>query len=138
MTELILITYGQIGSEMLNAAMHIMIADTTRIQTISIYDEPDIAEHAASELEKALVKFGDDASYLIMTDLHGSTHFNVASRYLEESRIALVSGLNLPMLLRVLNHRDEDITTLLHFAEEGGVMGINALNMTSIDSRGRM
>ena len=138
MTELILITYGQIGSEMLNAAMHIMNADTTKIQTISIYDEPDIAEHVASELEKALGKFGRDTSYLIMTDLHGSTHFNVASKYLEESRIALVSGLNLPMLLRVLNHRDEDITTLLHYAEEGGVMGINGLNMTSIDSRGRM
>jgi PTS system ascorbate-specific IIA component len=138
MTELILITYGQIGSEMLNAAMHIMNADTTKIQTISIYDEPDIAEHVASELEKALARFGHDTSYLIMTDLHGSTHFNVASRYLEESRIALVSGLNMPMLLRVLNHRDEDITTLLHFAEEGGVMGISGLNMTSIDSRGRV
>ena len=138
MTGIILITYGQIGGEMLNAALHIMNADTAQIETISIYDEPDISEYVADAIEKALAKFGKDSRCLIMTDLHGSTHYNVASKYLEESKIALVSGLNLPMLLRILNHRDEDIESLLHYAEEGGVMGISTLNTTSIDSRGRM
>jgi PTS system ascorbate-specific IIA component len=135
MTGLIIITYGQIGGDMLNAALHIMNADTTQIETISIYDEPDVSETVEEGIKKALLKFGKDSKCLIMTDLHGSTHFNVASKYLEQSKTALVSGLNLPMLLRVLNHRDEDIETLLQYAEEGGVMGISSLNMTSIQVR---
>ena len=47
---------------------------------------------------------------------------------LSTHRVALVSGLNLPMLLRVLNHREENLVTLSHYAEEGGVIGISTIS----------
>ena len=138
MTSLILITYGQIGQEMLDAASHILGQQIEQVALISVYDQSDTADSTPGQIEDALDRFAANGSCLIMTDLHGSTHFNVACRYLKESHIALVSGLNLPMLLRVLNHRDEKIEDIIHYAEAGGTMGISSLNMTSIEGRERM
>jgi mannose/fructose-specific phosphotransferase system component IIA len=138
MTGILLITYGHIGKEILQAASHILGQDVEDIVLVSVYDQTTTTDSLPAQIEGALQRIGENTPCLIMTDLHGCTHFNVASRYLQQSHVALVSGLNLPMLLRVLNHRDEDIDSLLHYAEAGGTMGISSLNMTSIEKKERM
>jgi PTS system mannose-specific IIA component len=125
MTGIILITYGGIGEELLQAATHIMNQPAKEIELIAVYDQSTTADELPGQLQQALDHLGDSEQYLILADLHGCTHFNIARQFVEESRVALVSGVNLPMLLRVLCHRDENLNTLCHYAEEGGVMGIS-------------
>jgi mannose/fructose-specific phosphotransferase system component IIA len=125
MTGLILLTYGQIGDELLKAATHIMNMPVEHIQVISVYDQPDTADKLPPHLEKAIAQCGAESQCLILTDLHGCTHFNIARKFVDPSHVAIVSGLNLAMLLRVLSHQDEHLLTLSHYAEEGGVMGIS-------------
>ena len=128
MTGLILLAYGQIGHELLNAAAHIMNTQVKQVRVINVYDQPDTADKLPADILQAIEQLGTAEQCLILSDLHGCTHFNIARKFVEQSRVALVSGLNLPMLLRVLNHRDENLMTLSHYAEEGGVMGISTIS----------
>ena len=125
MTSIILLTYGQIGDELLKAATHIMNMPIENIQMISVYDQADTADKLPAHLEQAIEQSGSENQCLILTDLHGCTHFNIARKFVDPSHVALVSGLNLAMLLRVLNYQDENLVTLSPCAEEGGVMGIS-------------
>jgi len=128
MTGLILLAYGQIGDELLNAAIHIMKHSVEKIEVIRVYDNSDTADELPALLQQTIEQMGTVGQCLILADLHGCTHFNIARRFVEHSRVALVSGLNLPMLLRVLNHREENLVTLSHYAEEGGVIGISTIS----------
>ena len=128
MTGLILLAYGQIGDELLNAAIHIMKHSVEKIEVIRVYDNSDTADELPALLQRTIEQMGTVGQCLILVDLHGCTHFNIARRFVEHSRVALVSGLNLPMLLRVLNHREENLVTLSHYAEEGGVIGISTIS----------
>ena len=128
MTGLILLTYGKIGHELLAAAAHILNQSVEQIKVISVYDQSDTADTLPAKIHQAIEQLKKNSQCLILVDLHGCTHFNIARKVAEQSRIALVSGLNLPMLLRVLSHRDEDLVTLSHYAEEGGVMGISTIS----------
>jgi len=125
MTGIILITYGGIGEELLKAATHIMNQPVEEIELVAVYDQSTTADELPVQLQQAIEHLVDCEQCLMLADLHGCTHFNIARQFVEESRVALVSGVNLPMLLRVLCHRDEDLITLCHYAEEGGVMGIS-------------
>ena len=128
MTGVILLTYGQAGHELLKAATHIMNHTAEQVKVISVYDQSDTADKLPAQLQHTIEQMGASDQYLILADLHGCTHFNIARKFVEHSRVTLVSGLNLPMLLRVLNHREENLVTLSHYAEEGGVIGISTIS----------
>ena len=128
MTGIILLTYGRIGYELLEAAGHIMNQSVKQIKVINVYDDPDTADNLPGQIENAIEQLESAGQCLILTDLRGCTHYNIARQFVEPPRVSLVSGLNLPMLLRLLCHRDENLVTLSHFAEEGGVMGISTIS----------
>jgi mannose/fructose-specific phosphotransferase system component IIA len=125
MTGFILLTYGRIGYEILEAAGHIMNESVEQIKVINVYDDPDTADNLPGQIEKAIEQLKAAGQCLILTDLRGCTHFNIARQFVEPAKVSLVSGLNLPMLLRLLYNRDENLVTLSNFAEEAGVMGIS-------------
>jgi PTS system ascorbate-specific IIA component len=70
----------------------------------------------------ATVDEGDGV--LLLADLYGATPCNVATRLIEPGRIELVAGVNLPMLLRLLTHRDGDLDTLVRRVVGGAGDGV--------------
>ena len=128
MTHIILLTYGKVGQSLLDAASHIMDMTINHVQIVSVVDQPDTADKLPALLQLATESSDSENEHLILVDLHGCTHFNIARKLVAPLRVALVSGLNLAMLLRVLNHQDENLFTLSQYAEEGGVMGISIIN----------
>jgi PTS system ascorbate-specific IIA component len=63
---------------------------------------------------------------LVLTDIFGSTPSNIAASLAEDGRIAVVAGLNLPMLVRVLNYPEDPLEGLTEKAIVGGNRGILA------------
>ena len=61
---------------------------------------------------------------MILTDIFGATPANLALKLLAPGRVEGLTGVNLPMLLRALNYRDRDLSTLLVRARDGGRDGI--------------
>jgi PTS system ascorbate-specific IIA component len=61
---------------------------------------------------------------LILTDAFGSTPSNIAHRIAQRSRANVISGVNLPMLIRIFNYCSDSLDSLTQKAAEGGIRGI--------------
>ena len=61
---------------------------------------------------------------IFITDAYGSTPGNIAQQLADENKAPLISGVNLPMIIRLLNYRDEDIGVLVEKAIDGANKGI--------------
>lgn len=122
-TGLLLITHGRLGQELLDTVTMIMCQCPLQVKTISIKGDcnPDeeymAARNACNELD-----LGDGV--LVMTDLYGSTPSNIATRLLECCNTRVISGVNVPMLLRILNYPDTDLDRLADIAIEGAHSGV--------------
>lgn len=123
MTGIILISYAGIGQALVNAASHILGEPAAHIECISIHDTPGTVDELPDQITEAINRL-DRTQYLILVDLPGSTHFNVTRGFTRQQNTAMLTGLNLPMLLRVLTHQENDLDELLHYGSDGGIQGI--------------
>jgi PTS system ascorbate-specific IIA component len=122
-TGIILLSYGNIASELLHAASHILGEPFAKVECIPIYDSTDTIDRLPNQIEEAMVRL-DCPHYLILVDLPGSTHFNVARGFTRHGNVAILTGLNLPMLLRVITHREDNIDELLQYSSDGAIQGV--------------
>ena len=68
---------------------------------------------------------------LVLTDVIGATPANVAQRLVNDKDAQLVAGVNLPMLLRTVCYRHEDLQALTRRALDGGTQGVMQLSSSS-------
>ena len=122
MTGIVLVTHNGLGEAMRHEAEHIL-GRTINLTTVAVSYRAD-PESSLNELRAALAACGDVGGTLVLTDLPGATPHNLASRAAADGKIPVVSGLNLPMLLKVINHIDEPAGQLAAQALEGGQQGI--------------
>lgn len=86
-------------------------------------DPDSLAGHAA----ELVAQIDDGDGVLVLTDLYGSTPSNVARRLVGSRHVRVVAGLNLPMLIRVLNYPRLPLDALVAKAVSGGLDGIFAV-----------
>jgi len=127
MIGVLLVTHGEIGTALLASASQILGAPPAQVMTLSVWrqDDPDDLILRARELLEQ-IDAGDGV--LILTDIFGATPGNVVSRLLEDDHIEGVSGVSLPMLLRVLTSRNGSITAAVKRAVSGGADGVVHMN----------
>jgi mannose PTS system EIIA component len=131
MIGVLLVTHGEIGTALLHSASQILGADQPQVATLSVWrqDDPDDLILRARELVDS-IDAGDGV--LILTDIFGATPGNVVSRLLEDGRIEGVSGVSLPMLLRVLTGRNGSdkgkLSAAVERAKSGGADGVVHMN----------
>jgi PTS system ascorbate-specific IIA component len=122
---LLLITHNDLGRQLLQTAAGILDHNPVRAKTIAVPAEcnPDKIAVAAGKLCRELDQ-GDGV--LVLTDLYGSTPSNIANRLLNEYNVLIISGVNIPMLLRVLNYPSLSLEELGNKAMSGAHDGIMA------------
>ena len=120
---LLLITHDKLGSKLLDTAAMILGNAPLNTMTIDVPGDsnPDTVYADASAACAALDQ-GDGV--LVLTDLYGSTPSNIATRLLDGNKVLVVSGLNVPMLVRVLNYASCSLDELASKAESGARDGI--------------
>lgn len=119
---LLLITHGEIGTAIHNAAISVLGSSTLRTEILAVNngDNPDDINARALALATRL-DTGDGV--LVLTDMYGSTPSNIACR-LNGLNVMVLSGLNLPMLIRILNYPAESLSELAGKALDAGLAGI--------------
>ncbi len=122
MTGIVLVTHNGLGEVIRHEAEHIL-GRTVNLTTVAVSYRAD-PEASLSELRTAMAASADAGGTLVLTDLPGATPHNLASRAAVENGVPVVSGLNLPMLLKVINHVDEPADELAGRACEGGQQGV--------------
>lgn len=126
--KILLVTHEAIGESLLNV-VKTTLADEVPIpiKTIAVAADAD-PESIIARIQAELDHISDDKDILILTDLFGATPCNIAQNLKHENALKIVSGLNLPMLLRVINYAELPLEQLVEKAISGGQDGIRCCN----------
>jgi PTS system ascorbate-specific IIA component len=121
---LLLLTHAGLGGALVGAARGVVGALPLRIevQEFANGDDPEQYAHRAA---RAMRDLDDGMGVLLLVDLYGATPSNVAAAIGRQGTATRrVSGLNLPMLLRVLNYPEQSLDELATTAAAGARSGV--------------
>ncbi len=123
---LLVISHNNIGEQLCAAASSILKQNMPPISQISIPSElePEVLGQYADTVRNLMQQQDTGEGVLVLTDVHGATPDNLARYFCNECNAVVVSGINLPMLLRVLNYAHQSIGQLCETAISGGKTGI--------------
>ena len=128
---LLIITHGDIGNSLLDTAVVVLGACPMQTRTLGIPMASD-PEQLQQQAMQPIEELEQGEGVLILTDLYGSTPSNIACR-LKSEKVAVITGLNLPMLIRVLNYPNLDLFALAEKAMGGGRDGIVPCMLRSVE-----
>jgi PTS system ascorbate-specific IIA component len=120
----LLMTHESVGQALVKAARHVLPKLPLRVATVEVpaRADPDVMRTLTAKHARELDQ-GDGV--LVLADLYGATPCNIGlSLGTVGLKLRCVSGLNLPMLLRVLNYADKPLDELAEIAASGGRGGI--------------
>ena len=95
----VVVTHGQLATELLNAA-EMIVGDLPRFTAVSIgwHDDTDAARDI---IERAITKVDRGTGVLLLTDMFGRTPSNLGLTFLDAGRVEVITGVNLPMLIKL-------------------------------------
>ena len=115
----VVVTHGQLAAELVNAAEAI-VGDLANIAAVSIGWHDDV-EHAREEIGAAIERVATEIGTLVLTDMFGGTPSNLSVTFLQPGRTEVVTGVNLPMLLKLANLRERvDLKAIARTVREHG------------------
>ena len=125
---ILLITHGDIGDALLRTAVDVL--GVCPLSTLALSAPPGCnPEEIYTQARQALGELDSGDGVLVLTDLYGSTPSNIACRLRRLAHVRVIAGLNLPMLIRILNYPDLDLDELAHKAVTGGRDGVLTCNI---------
>ena len=126
MTGIIIVSHGQLGAALIETAGIIFGKQPEGLISVSI-DLKEDAEKLRKKIIDAIKAVGTQKGVLILTDMFGGTPSNLSYSFLEEGRIEVISGANLPVLIKAINirHKETDIHRMAEIIEEYGKKSIS-------------
>ena len=95
----VIVTHGHLAGELLSAA-EMIIGPISYITAVSIGWHDDV-DAARDEVQRAVTRVSQGVGVLLLTDMFGGTPTNIASMFLEEGRVEVATGVNLPMVIKL-------------------------------------
>lgn len=95
----VIVSHGQLATELV-AAAEAVVGEVGHIAAVSIGWHDDV-EIAKSEIERAISSVSDGSGVLVLTDMFGGTPTNLAAIFLKEGEVEIVTGANLPMVVKL-------------------------------------
>jgi PTS system mannose-specific IIA component len=128
----VVVTHGQLANELVNAA-EMIVGDLPQFTAVSIGWHDDVND-AREDIAQAIERVKGDEGVLLLTDMFGGTPSNLAMTFLEVDRLEVITGVNLPMLIKLAGARKG--TNLLAVAKDMREHGRNAIWVASDFLRG--
>jgi PTS system mannose-specific IIA component len=119
----VIVSHGQVANELL-AAAEAVVGDLSHISAVSIGWHDDV-EMAKAEIERAIANVSTGYGVLLLTDMFGGTPTNIAAMFLKDSEVEIVTGVNLPMVIKLASINKE--MTLHELAKEVEDQGKEAI-----------
>lgn len=102
----VIVTHGRFANELL-AAAEMIVGSVGHIAAISIGWHDDV-DAARDEIERAITGVSQGCGVLLLTDMFGGTPTNIASMFLTDGEVEVVTGVNLPMVIRLASQTDDE------------------------------
>jgi PTS system mannose-specific IIA component len=131
MVGVLIVTHGAIGRSILESARHILGEAPALVATLGVSRDDDL-DDLVLRARRMIKDLDAGQGVLVLTDIFGATPGNVIARLLADGRIEGVSGVSLPMVLRVLTSRQGapqlDLRAAVQRALSGGAEGVVHMN----------
>ena len=138
MNAILIIGHVPLASALRQCALHVFPDCEPVLAAVDV--PPDAAPEQtlarAREAMAGLARPGTDG-VLVLTDLFGATPGNVAQRLVDGVHSRLITGVNLPMLLRAVSYRHEPLDALVSRAVVGGTQGVMQVAVTAPQNQPR-
>jgi PTS system mannose-specific IIA component len=120
----LIVTHGKLAYELLNAAQKIE-TNVSGVEAVPL-EWTDTVDEAREKIRQALERISDGNGVIIFTDMFGGTPSNISLSFLEKGRVEIVTGVNLPMVVKfaTLAQDATDVATLAHVISEKGSKAI--------------
>ena len=102
----VIVTHGHLAGELL-AAAEMIVGPIAHIAAVSIGWHDDV-DAARDEVQRAITRVSQGVGVLLLTDMFGGTPTNIASMFLEEGSVEVVTGVNLPMVIKLASFSTEE------------------------------
>ena len=132
----LIVTHGHLANELLNAARRIE-TNIGIVEAVPL-EWTDSVDVAREKIRQALERLGTDCT-IIFTDMFGGTPSNISLSFLEKDRVEVVTGVNLPMIVKFATMQQQgakDVASLAHVISEKGSKAIRvASDLLSAERR---
>lgn len=124
MVGFVVVTHGKLANELIDTAKQI-VGDLKGVEGVSI--SPACSpEKARGDILKAIKSLDGMGSILILTDLFGGTPSNLSISFLEDKKVEVVTGVNLPMMLKLSSVQEEmDLEEMAQYIQSYGKENIS-------------
>jgi PTS system mannose-specific IIA component len=124
MVGIVIVTHLNLGEELL-AVVKLIVGKLKQFEAVSINPTEEV-EEIREKISAAIRKVDRGKGVLILTDMFGGTPSNISLSFLEEWKIEVITGVNLPMLLKLSTYEEEkDLAELAEFIKTYGQKNIN-------------
>ena len=103
MIGVVVVTHGQLANELVNAA-EMIVGDLPQFAAVSIGWHDEVND-AREEIAQAIDRVCGDAGVLLLLDMFGGTPSNLGMTFLQKDRLEVITGVNLPMLIKLASLR---------------------------------
>lgn len=119
----VIVSHGRLANELL-AAAEAVVGELNHIAAVSIGWHDDV-ELAKNEISRAIKKVSQGNGVLLLTDMFGGTPTNVSAMFIKENEVEIVTGVNLPMVVKLASQNKEiTLTEMAKVVEEQGKQAI--------------
>jgi len=124
MVGVVVVAHYRLGEELLQA-LRLIVPEARHFAAVSVEPKQSVEEMRAA-ISDAIDRVEDGAGVLILTDMFGGTPSNIALSFLGERRVEVVTGVNLPMLIKLATLRKaQPLDELARFIKEYGQRNIS-------------
>jgi PTS system mannose-specific IIA component len=119
----VIISHGGLANELLSAAQTV-VGELDHLVAVSMGWNDDV-ESAEDQIRKAIKKVSNDNGVLILTDMFGGTPTNISAMFLEEGQVEIVTGVNLPMVIKLASQTKQvTLSDMAKLVEDHGKQAI--------------
>lgn len=129
MNGIFIIAHAPLASALRSCALHVFPDNEAAIAALDI--QPNVPPEESLAQAHMLLLQTQWPNALILTDVFGATPCNIAQKLSDGVRARLITGVNLPMLLRTVSYRHESLEALVSRALIGGTQGVMQIAVTA-------
>ena len=126
MIGILLVTHGDIGKSLIDCAAHILDDRLISVESISINSNKNLNKYS-NIISQKIEGLDSGNGVLIMTDIYGATPCNLLNKFIKKNKVEVISGINLPMLIKAISDRKDNLSFLTNDSIECAQKNIKKL-----------
>jgi PTS system ascorbate-specific IIA component len=123
MVDVIIIAHSEIANSFAQCVEHILAKRVEHLHILPVRKTEDV-DSIVARVKAFIEQVAKDNEVLILADIFGATPSNIASKVVRKGKVELLTGLNMPMLLRAVSYAQDGLATCVEKALDGAKSGI--------------